>query len=133
MRPSLIAAVLVTATGCGTSAATSGGSEHASHLSGIRGVVTVGPVCPVQAAERPCRDHPLPAAATVTRSGSDRVVKSVTTGGSGRFSFTIQPGRYLVTFRAKGELPGAGVQQQVVTVQRGRFSELAVRFDSGIR
>jgi hypothetical protein len=133
MRLSLVAAVLVTASACGTSAATPGSAEHTGHPSGLRGLVTLGPVCPVQAAERPCHDHPASASVTVTLNGSEQVVESVTTGSSGRFSFALQPGRYVVRFRLQNWLPGAREQQHVVTVQHGRFSELAVRFDSGIR
>lgn len=133
MRLSLVAAALVAMAGCGTSPAHSGSPPRTEPASGIRGVTSVGPACPVQVVERPCPDHPLKAVVSITRSGSKHVVESVTTGSDGRFSFTLAPGRYLLIGRPQERLPISGVQQRSVTVQRGTYSRLTLRFDSGIR
>jgi hypothetical protein len=93
----------------------------------------VGPVCPVQAAGRPCLDHPVKAVITVTRSGSNRVVQSTTTGSDGRFAFILDPGSYVLTTRLQAQLPKSRPHQRKVTVQRDHFSTLILRFDSGIR
>lgn len=133
MRTSVAVAALLVTVGCGTVTAHSGGSSGDGARSGIRGVATAGPTCPVQVAGQPCPDRPLRAVVTVTRSGSNKVVRSTTTGSDGRFSFAVDPGTYVLTARPTTPLPTSREDRRTVTVQRDAFSRLTLRFDTGIR
>ena len=99
--------------------------------SGIAGVVLIGPQCPVVTADDPCPD--LPFAATIAvRDDAGRLVCLTRSGNDGHFRVGLPPGVYeLVPENGEFELPYA--QPQTVTVVAGRYAEVQVSYDSGIR
>jgi hypothetical protein len=98
--------------------------------SGIQGTVLLGPTCPVQTAERPCPDKPIAADLVVTDAGGARVA-SGHSGKDGRFRIATPPGTYEVKATNLG---GMQLSKPVsVTVPTGRFIEVNVPVDSGIR
>jgi len=102
---------------------------------GIDGVVTIGPMCPVQTLDDPCPDQPYQAwIEVVTASGA--VVTSVYSDEHGEFRIGLRPGAYVVRPESlprmgPGRFPFAS--EQSVVVQRGRYAAVLVSFDSGIR
>lgn len=96
--------------------------------SGIRGVVTSGPQCPVVQAGSPCPDEPWEGRIDIT-AGSD-LVATVSTFDGGRFSIAIDPGTYRVQPRVEG--PGTAPPMTVEVPVQG-YVEVAFTVDTGIR
>ena len=99
--------------------------------SGIRGVVTSGPQCPVASIENPCPDRAVPGIAVQVRS-RDGSVQQVRTDGAGRFTVALLPGSYVVQPRV--ETSGVAFAKPVeVAVSPGQFTEVGLIVDTGIR
>ncbi|MEO6536823.1 MAG: hypothetical protein ABIT47_03955 [Candidatus Paceibacterota bacterium] len=102
--------------------------------SGVDGVVTIGPTCPVQ--QYPdngaCADKPyettLAISTTQTGQIADVIVK---TNAQGRFSADLQPGTYTIRAQSAAILPRLAPQQ--FTVVAHKRTTLTLQFDSGIR
>ncbi|SRR6266508_1385394 len=108
--------------------------------SGVRGTVTVGPLCP--GPPRPtCPDAPLPGAPLeIVRDG--RVVARATSDTKGAFTVYLSPGRYVirpVSFNPPtgphatiGSRTLDGVSRTVV-VESHTLSTVSIGYDTGIR
>ncbi len=97
--------------------------------SGIAGLVTIGPVSPV---EQPGVTNEAPYQATiVVRNADGDAVATVESGKDGRFTVNLAPGAYVLEPQSPGSLPFA--EPQEVTVEPHRFTEVTVPYDSGIR
>ena len=100
-------------------------------MSGIAGLVLIGPMCPVVTQDDPCPDRPF-AAKIAVRDEAGRIVCLTRSGDDGRFRLGLSPGVYeLVPENGEFGLPYA--QPQTVTVLAGRYAEVQVSYDSGIR
>ena len=97
--------------------------------SGIAGVVTIGPTCPVQRIDSPCPDRPYEAAITFWR-GAARVAET-RSAADGTYSVALPPGTYRVVGESAGTFPHA--TEQEATVLPGILTRLDIQFDSGIR
>jgi hypothetical protein len=130
MRRSLAAAtaasvLILLLSGCASRAASSADS-------GVRGVVLLGPMCPVQSSQSPCPDRPLGGALIrVLRDGD--VVTEVHAGDDGRFTAALDPGSYVLQAVTKTGGPGMFAKPLDVTVPSRGFVEVTVTVDTGIR
>jgi hypothetical protein len=99
--------------------------------SGLEGLVTVGPQCPVVREGESCPD--LPYAATLELRQAGRLIVRFQSDVQGKFRVVVRPGPYSLEPQLPvGQfLPAAG--PQTVTVLEGQFSRIAVVYDSGIR
>jgi len=97
---------------------------------GIEGRATLGPTCPVARAEDPCPDKPHQATVDVLDSSGELVTR-FQTRADGTFKVVLPPGNYVLQGVSKGPLPRA--PRLDVTVQSGRFTQVTLSFDSGIR
>ncbi|MGQ0669097.1 MAG: MSCRAMM family protein [Actinomycetota bacterium] len=99
--------------------------------SGIRGIVLIGPACPVEVAGSPCPDVPLAAEIEVTQDGE--LVNTIRSGEDGRFSIDLSPGEYVL----EGVEPNPGApptaKPLAVTVRPHEYTQVTFLFDSGIR
>lgn len=124
----LLLIVALSLAGCAKQASAPGAD------SGIRGTVTLGPLCPVERVDSPCPDRPLQADVQVKDAASGDVVATVSSDADGRFTVEVPPGRYVM----EGVPPTPGspfplAKPLDVTVRPHRFTEVTVSFDSGIR
>jgi hypothetical protein len=104
-------------------------STTAALDSGITGLVTLGPISPV---EQPGVSNDKPYAATlVIKRTAGSVVAQVRSGEDGRFTIKLAPGTYILEPQNGQPLPRAEAQQ--VTVSAHAFTEVTVAYDSGIR
>jgi hypothetical protein len=128
----LLAAAAVLVAGCGDDGSSSGDQEPDS---GITGVVSLGPQCPVERPGEPCDDEPA-AGVTVTVSeqqpgeayGGGPGVATAVTDDDGRFRIPLVPGDYVVTAEA-----GMSCEFLDAHVSAGTFTEVPVPCDTGIR
>ena len=101
----------------------------ASGDTGIAGIATVGPTCPVERADSPCPDRPYEARITVWRGTT--LVAETRSAPDGRFTVRLAPGTYRVVGESEGTLPRG--TETTVTVGAGQMAAATLRFDSGIR
>jgi hypothetical protein len=66
----------------------------------------------------------------VVRAGSDDVIRLSRSGSDGRFRTLLGPGVYILSASASGAM---SCKPESVTVEAGRFTEVTVHCDTGIR
>ena len=100
--------------------------------SGITGKVTVGPMCPVVRVGEACPDQPLQAKLTVENLDGKKIVQ-FQTDAQGNFKIPLLPGKYILHPESPPGKPFPFASDQPFTVLSGRFTQLNVQYDSGIR
>ena len=98
--------------------------------SGLEGQVLLGPMCPVVQAGQECPDQPYQATLTV-RSLDGLQIAQFQTDVQGRFRVSLVPGQYIFHPESPNGIPFAG--DQSFTVETGRYTQITVHYDSGIR
>ena len=98
--------------------------------SGIEGIVTIGPMCPVMQEDVPCPDQPYQAALTVLTTSGEEVIQ-FQTDEQGRFRVDLAPGDYVLHPESPNGLPFAA--DMPFTVNEHKFTQLEISYDSGIR
>jgi hypothetical protein len=98
--------------------------------SGIEGQVLIGPMCPVVQQGQECPDQPYQAALTVISRDGIQIAQFLT-DEQGHFSIPLVPGEYSLHPESPNGIPFAG--DQSFLVETGRFTQLTVHYDSGIR
>ena len=98
--------------------------------SGLRGLVTRGPITPVCAAEVPCDGPAKNVTLVFVRNG--RVVRRATTSDQGRYRVALPPGLYSVRLQVKQRI-GRGLQPERARVMTNRFRRVDFSIDTGIR
>ena len=121
---------MLVSTALAASACVSNGAA-AGARAGVRGVVLLGPLCPVQRQDSPCPDRPVAAEVTAT-DAAGTVVATTRSGEDGRFVLGLDPGRYVLAATSGQGLGGGGKPVDVV-VADGRFAQITLRVDTGIR
>jgi hypothetical protein len=96
--------------------------------SGIRGTILAGPACPGPArADSPCPDRPV--RMTIEILSGTIAIATVTSDATGRFSVALPPATY--TVRSTGGPPT--LKDQTVVVSAGRYAEVQLQADTGMR
>lgn len=101
---------------------------------GVTGSVLLGPTCPVQRdpPEPGCADRPFETEFVVTTADGAKIIKEFKSDASGNFRVVLPPGNYTVRKAALGSiLPRCSEEQ--VSVSAGKFTELNISCDTGIR
>jgi hypothetical protein len=124
-RPVLWLAAALLVGGCGSSDLLDPTANQ-----GIEGMVSIGPMCPVQTIDDPCPDAPYQAWIDV-RTPTRALVTRVRSDEDGTFEVGLQPGRYVLDPETQGHLPTA--VEQTVDVVAGVYTEVLISYDSGIR
>lgn len=99
--------------------------------SGVHGMVTMGPSCPVERTppDPNCADRPAAAMFSIdTPTGSH--VADASSGADGKFSVALPPGTYVIHLRDSAAMPSMAPQTFVVA---DGYAELSLQLDSGIR
>ena len=124
----LVGATIVACTGPSAPGAT------IDRSTGIRGVATAGPVCPVEKnpPDPSCSPRPVAGATIVIRDGSGAQVAVAISGADGTFFVALPPGSYVVDPRpVQGLLSTAA--QQGASVAPGAVTAVTLDYDTGIR
>lgn len=106
-----------------------------SDNSGVEGLITYGPTCPVQhnPPEPGCADKPYKTDMTASGEASPQIVKYFSSGTDGKFRISLTPGKYIIASAdTKGGLFGARFSQEV-TVEKNKYTQINFTVDSGIR
>jgi hypothetical protein len=102
---------------------------------GVSGRATIGPTCPVERIppDPRCADKLLAhVRVDAHRAGSLRVSAFVKTDAQGRFRIRLAPGRYDL-YADAGIVRLRTPWARAVLVRSGRFTQVALKVDSGIR
>ncbi len=97
--------------------------------SGVRGIVLIGPTCPVERADQPCPDLPFELRIRVLRA--HLLVARTRSGPDGHFRVALPPGLYVLAPVLGPGPPSA--PPVAVRVRPHRFAFVTIRVDSGIR
>jgi hypothetical protein len=110
--------------------AVAAGASATKTSSGLRGIVTRGPITPVCVVEQPCSE---PARnVTLLFSRNAHVVGRAVTNAEGRYLVRLPAGRYSV--RRPGAVTiGRGLEPDHARVRAGRFFRVDFSIDTGIR
>ncbi len=101
-------------------------------VSGIRGTVTIGPMCPVLQKGVPCPDLPFSTKLVIEDDmGVD--VASVVSADDGTFQIELDAGSYVIVPGSPN--PGAppAASELAVEVESDAYTEVLIQYDSGIR
>ena len=104
--------------------------------SGVEGVVTIGPTCPVQRVlpDPDCIDRPYAGAVIVLLTQEDgREVTRATSGADGRYRIVAPLGVYTLKPLSPPGQPFPVAPSQRVIVPESGFVRVDVQYDSGIR
>ncbi len=107
-------------------------SGSAPEGQGIRGLVLLGPNCPVVQEGVPCPDTPYETQLAVTNLAGTQVIKTFWSKADGTFEVTLPVGEYAIRSAVQGGLPYCMTDQPVV-VSPGAMTETTVFCDTGIR
>jgi hypothetical protein len=102
----------------------------ATSSSGLRGLVTRGPIVPVCTAEQPCYGPAKNVTLVFVRNG--RVVRRATTSEQGRYRVALPVGLYAVRLQVKQRI-GRGLEPSRARVMANRFRRIDFSIDTGIR
>lgn len=110
--------------GCGTQGA----------QSGISGKVLLSPNCPSvgPGMEQECQPKPYRATIVVTSEDGSREIARISTSEAGEFKATLRPGTYRLDPVPGGE-PYPFAKGQIVRVEEGKYTEVKIMYDSGVR
>lgn len=119
-----------TTTSATTSTITTGSSQGT-----LKGQMTIGPVCPVENKDNPCKPTPeMYAAAKVFVYKMDKktLVKTIIPDATGRFSVSLPADDYFIdmTHQRIGGTTGVPV---TITIAPGQSVTLNLRVDTGLR
>ena len=96
-------------------------------LSGIRGLVLLGPTCDAPTAAVPCLE--AYSARLVVFDPDGRVVADASSGADGTFQLSLPPGDYVIQ-PAPGGDPFPRAEARSVTVLEGEMSEVEVDYET---
>ncbi|HMB42343.1 MAG TPA: hypothetical protein VKM00_00535 [Luteimonas sp.] len=107
-------------------------SNAAGIKSGIHGVVTVGPSCPVERTppDPNCADRPQAATFSIDTPAGAHVAE-VSSGADGEFTQLLPAGTYVISLRGTAAMPSMAAQ--TFEVSGNKYTELSLKLDSGIR
>jgi hypothetical protein len=122
---SILALVVVA---CGSETPARSGEDQ-----GVRGVVLLGPLCPVETEASPCPDEPLPGVTVRVLKDGEPLDETATSDESGRFELQLPAGDYTLEAIVPEGGPGMFARPVDVTVPTGGFADVVVPVDTGIR
>jgi hypothetical protein len=108
------------------------GNPTPTPSSGIEGYVTKGPVCPgpIRIGDTKCQDQPYQTYITILDANNSQITQ-FQTDSMGYFKFPLKPGTYTLHPETDKRYPTATDQSAVVI--DGQFTQVMIRFDTGIR
>lgn len=103
------------------------------YTSGVRGIVMLGPTCPVERIppDPACADKPFATTITVHRSGASATFAKGESDASGRFSISLPPGEYTLSAGSGSMLPRCAPTD--ASVGSTGYTSVSISCDTGIR
>lgn len=108
------------------------GEVAGSMASGVEAFVTISPACPVVTPEG-CPPLPFEADMVVRDATSGAVVVNVASSADGRFRVDLEPGSYVLAPAQTAMTAAPSADPVPFEVRAGRYTQVEVKYDSGIR
>ena len=105
-------------------------------LGTLTGTMTIGPVCPVERVDNPCKPTPeMFAARKISVYTADRktLITTITPGSDGTFSVSLPVGTYYIAMEKSAGVGSVKGLPATVTIKAGASHHLTVDVDTGIR
>jgi hypothetical protein len=101
--------------------------------SGISGKIVLGPTCPVERIppDPACAPKGYQATVIVKSNDGQKEISRFTSQADGSFSVNLPPGTYLLVPISTAVYP-RGLEQTVI-VEKNKYTDVTISFDSGIR
>jgi hypothetical protein len=102
--------------------------------SGIRGIATAGPTCPVvtDPPDPGCADRSIAGAEILVLAMDGSEVARIVTGADGSFGVELAPGAYRLVPQPVEGLMGTAAEQ-TIRVEAGAPAAIVISYDTGIR
>jgi hypothetical protein len=107
--------------------------EPTPPASGVEGRVTLGPRCPTVEVGVDCPDRPHSAELVIRDAESGAVVATLESDADGVFRLELEPGDYVLEAKPAQVVYAPSAQAVPFTVEPGLFTQVDMRFDSGVR
>jgi len=106
--------------------------KNSQSANGITGQILLGPTCPVaRPGDAKCNDQPYETTMIINTADGKRVTE-VRSNSHGDFRVPLRPGSYRLEMPEGGpRYPRTSPQQ--ITVKRGQYNRVTIRFDTGMR
>lgn len=128
LLPLILSILALVVVACGSEAPLSGDEDQ-----GVRGVVLLGPRCPVETQASPCPEEPLAGVTVRVLRNGEPLDATASSDASGRFELRLPPGQYTLEAIVPEGGPGMFAKPIDVTVRAGGFVDVVVPVDTGIR
>ena len=105
-------------------------------LGTLNGVMTIGPICPVEHADNPCKPTPQMFAErkiSVFASDKKTLITTITPRGNGSFTVLLPAGNYYINMEKSSSVGSVKGLPATVTIKAGGVVLLSVDVDTGIR
>lgn len=135
MRRGLVLTSLCLLAAVSIAAACDNGRDYGDAVpldSGVQGIVTIGPTCPVEQENSPCPDEAFQADITIFDEDGDEVA-SFESSEDGRYRFNLPPGTYRLVPQADANGLPSAPPERFFEVQQGFYTDVDIQYDSGIR
>jgi hypothetical protein len=104
----------------------------------LSGLITVGPICPVEVEGEECPPPPgmyesILVLVYARLAGGERLVAQIRADDAGRFEIPLPPGSYRVALEHSIGIPGGPRPVQEIRIESGATAEVAFDIDTGIR
>lgn len=101
----------------------------------LQGTMSIGPICPVEQIDHPCKPTPEMYAAHkvfVYNANKSKLITTLTPDAQGKFSTSLFVGTYLVDVehQAVGSTRGVPI---TISISKGKTSTVSIDIDTGIR
>ena len=106
-----------------------------SQESGIRGIVLLGPTCPVMRdpPDPACDDKKFATSLVVTTADQSTVVKEFSSDANGAFSVSVSSGDYAIRSAVAANVLPYCSSDGIITVIKGSYTQATIHCDTGIR
>lgn len=111
------------------------GNSSTKIKGGIRGIVLLGPTCPVMRnqPDPACPDRPYTTKLILTSQGGTQNSKEFSSGIDGKFNIEIMPGDYTISNAPSTNILPRCTNNEIIHVVSNQFASTTVYCDSGIR
>lgn len=109
------------------------GGTCVADASGVRGIVSTGPTCPVQTnpPTAACADKPYATTITVMKAGSTATYMTTKSISDGTYTLALPAGSYTLSAKGGTTYPRCAVAN--ITVSAGAYTTTNITCDTGIR
>jgi len=135
LRRTLPLLLIVAITACSGGNSPTAPSNQPTAKGTLAGVVTIGPICPVQSDTQPCPTPPDAYAARkvlVENSAATQVLFTVDINSQGLYTIDLAPGNYVVDLKKVGADRSSDVPK-AITIAANTTTRVDIGIDTGIR